>query len=235
MAVLIFVVWAAPEELVRALGDIVEFIDENDGAAGQLIVTLGALAAAVMGLLVIVVELAPEDEPKELRVEQAGATTVIPADALRLRLEEALLALPDVTAARARVHAKDKGIASVLELTVTPSTNVAEVTQSAARVVVDVVQTDLGLPIAGVPVVKVAFGGSKPAGAPQSAAPVVPPPLEPSPSVMAPIEPANPGGFGSPAPPTVWPPADAELSSAPPDTVPEPSNPDEAPPGTPST
>ena len=45
----------------------------------------------VFALLVIIIEFAPDDEPRELRVEQAGATTIIPADALRMRLEEALL------------------------------------------------------------------------------------------------------------------------------------------------
>jgi hypothetical protein len=192
MAVVIFLTWAAPDDVIRALGDTVQFLDDNDSLAGQLIVTLGALTVGVLALLMIIVELAPEDEPKELRVEQAGATTVIPADALRLRLEEALLALPEVTAARTRVSTRDGGIASNLELTVTPNANLAEVTQAATRVVVDAVQTDLGLPVFGVPSVKFTFGGSKAGGIPQlagSGAP--PPPLEPSPSVLAPIDPPS--------------------------------------------
>jgi hypothetical protein len=161
MAVIIFLAWAAPDDAVDRIGDFAEFLDDNNTNAGKLIVTLAALAAAVLGLLVIIVELAPEDEPKDLRVEQAGATTIVPADALRMRLEEALLGLPEVTAARSKVWSRSKGIAAELNLTVTPEANVSHVTQEAARVVVDTVQTDLGLPVAGIPTVKIAFGGSK--------------------------------------------------------------------------
>jgi hypothetical protein len=48
-----------------------------------------------------------------------------------------------------------------LELTVAPDTNVATVTQEATRTVADALQTDLGLPVAGVPSVRIAFGGPK--------------------------------------------------------------------------
>jgi hypothetical protein len=169
MAVIMFITWAAPADAIDRLGDFVEFLDENDSTAGKLIITLAALAASILALLIIIVELAPEDEPKELHVEQAGATTIIPADALRLRLEEALLSLPEVTAARSRVWSRNRGISAALELTVAHDANVANVTQEAARIVVDTVQTDLGLPVAGVPSVRIAFGGSRTGPAPRRA------------------------------------------------------------------
>jgi hypothetical protein len=161
MAVIIFLTWAAPDRTISRLGDFVQFLSDNNRDTGKLVVTLAALSAGIIGLLVIVVEVAPDAEPKELRVEQAGATLVIPADALRLRLEEALLMRPDVTAARTHVWTRDKGIATSMELTVPPGVNLASVTQEAVRVVVEVIQTDLGLPVSGVPPVKIAFGGSR--------------------------------------------------------------------------
>jgi len=227
MAIVIFLVWTAPDDAINELQSVVDFLRDNNETAGQLIVTLGALTVIVLALLMIIVELAPEDEPKELRVEQAGATTVIPADALRLRLEEALLNLPEVTAARARVKTRDGGIASNLELTVTPHANLAGVTQEATRVVVDAVQTDLGLPVAGVPSVKFTFGGSKVI---RGDTPAAGPP-EPSPPVLAPLDPPAPtpaavDEIGEPAPsyPPAEPPAttynpvepDAPVQSEPP-------------------
>jgi hypothetical protein len=158
----VFLTWAAPERTIDRLDDVVTFLRDNNTTAGQLIVTLAASAIAILALLLIIVEFAPEDEPRELRVEQAGATTIIPAEALRMRLEEALLTLPEVTAARSHVLSRDKGIAATLDLTVTPAANVGELTQQAVRVVVDTVQADLGLPVSGTPKVKVAFGGPKP-------------------------------------------------------------------------
>lgn len=161
MSVVIFLTWAAPTETIDALADIVQFLDDNNGTTGQVVVTLAALALAVLALLWIVVELAPDDEVKELRIEQAGATTIIPADALRLRLEESLLSLPGVTAARSRVWPRDKGVAVSLELTVVQTVNVGDITQQAVRAVVDTLHEDLGLPVSGTPDVHIAFGGSR--------------------------------------------------------------------------
>jgi len=160
-AVVVFVTWAAPDDAIGRLADVVEFLDDNNTSAGQLVITLGALATAVLALLWIVVELAPDDEVKELRIEQAGATTIVPADALRMRLEEALLTIPGVTAARSRVWPRDKGVAVSMELTVTQAANVGDVTHTAVRTVVDTMHEDLGLPVSGTPDVRIAFGGSR--------------------------------------------------------------------------
>jgi len=62
---------------------------------GGLCQIAGALFALALraGLTVVEhhahsLELAPEEESREIRVEQAGATTIVPAEPLRLRLEE---------------------------------------------------------------------------------------------------------------------------------------------------
>lgn len=161
VAIIVFVTWAAPDDGVDRIVDLAEFFADNNTTAGQLVVTLGALATAVLALLWIVIELAPEDEVKELRIEQAGATTIVPADALRLRLEEALLVLPGVTAARSRVRPRDKGVAVSVDLTVTQTANVGDVTHAAVRTITDTMHDDLGLPVSGTPDIKVAFGGSR--------------------------------------------------------------------------
>jgi hypothetical protein len=163
MAVVIFLAWSADDKVIDKLGDFAEFLQANvqGDTAGRLIVTLGALALVALGLLVIVIELAPEDEERELRVEQAGSTTIVPAQALRLRLEEGLMALPDVTAAKARVFSREKGIASSLDLTIAPGANIASITQESSRIVVDTIQTELGLPVSGLPTVRIGFGGAK--------------------------------------------------------------------------
>lgn len=202
MAVIIFLTWAADDKVVDRLGDMVEYMDAHRDNAGRLIVTLAALIVAVLALLVIILELAPEEEEKELRVEQAGATTIVPAQALRLRLQEALSALPAVSAARARVTTRDKGIAAILDLTVAPGTNVGAITQDAIRTVVDAVQADLGLPVSGVPIVRVTFGpptaepvASSTAQSPQETAP--PTPAEAAPGA------GDPGEVRGPASPAM--------------------------------
>ena len=197
MGVVVFAAWAADKEAVDRLGDLVQYLDDHRDNPSRLILTLGALVLAVLALLVIIVELAPAGEAQqELRVEQAGATTIVPAQALRLRLEEALVALPQVTAARARVFSRRKGLAASVELTITPDANVGAVIQEASRVVADTLQTDLGLPVTGLPSVRIVFGGPKPAPVASS---MVQPPAEagegPAQAEAAPGGPApTPGG-----------------------------------------
>lgn len=203
MAVVIFLTWSADDKVIDKLADFAEYLQANvqGDTAGRLIVTLGALAMVTLGLLVIVIELAPEDEERELRVEQAGSTTIVPAQALRMRLEEGLMALPDVTAAKARVFTREKGIASNLDITIAQGANIASVTQESSRIVVDTIQTELGLPVSGLPTVRIGFGGAKlqPVASSVVQSPV--PAMEPAammgsaasePAVMDPLEGTDP-------------------------------------------
>jgi hypothetical protein len=185
MAVVIFFTWTADTDVIDRVGDLEEYLAEHNDDAGKLIVTLAALVVVVLAFLLIILELAPEDEERELRVKQAGAVTIVPASALRQRLEEALIARPEITAARARVSTGDKGIATALNLTVDPRANIAAVSQEAVRVAVDTIQNDLGLPVQGVPTVRVALADGKdgktkrvePASPPVAASSVMQPPV----------------------------------------------------------
>ena len=175
MAVVIFLAWSASGDAIEEVADLADYLGKHNDNAGKLIVTLGALVLVVLALLA---ELAPEDEERELKVKQAGATTIVPAAALRQRLEESLMGLPEVSAVRARVGSSDKGISTSVALTVVPAANIASVSREATRVVVDTMQTDLGLPLAGIPSVRVAFGGPKTAASSISHRPLHEPPPE---------------------------------------------------------
>ncbi len=213
MAVLIFFTWSADTDIIDKIGDFQEYLGAHNDNAGKLIVTLSALVTVVIALLLVIVEIAPEDEERELRVEQAGATTIVPASALRQRLEEALMGIPEVTGAKARVATKDKGITTALDVTLVPGANVASVTQEAVRVVIDAVQTDLGLPVVGTPTVRIAFGtGQKPVASSVSQAPAAAPAeqMEPAASqaetVEQRFESMQPGADAPPEtpPPSPW-------------------------------
>ena len=202
MAVVIFVAWVAYPETVDRLGDFEEYLIAHDDDASRLILTLGALVLIVLSLLVIIVELAPEEEAREIRVEQAGATTIVPAQPLQQRLEEALTGMSHVSAAKARVFSQDKGIGMKLDLTVTPDANIAVVTQEASRVVVETLQADLGLPVGALPQVRIVFGPAKAAPVASSVSqPPAPPAQEAArPSETASPEPTAPDVTAEPAP-----------------------------------
>ena len=228
MAVVIFLTWTAGAGSVDRLGDLAEYLAKHESEnASRLIVTLGALVLVVLALLLIVVELAPEEETREIRVEQAGATTIVPAEPLRLRLEEALTAMPNVSAARAHVYSHDKGIGMKLDLTVTPDSNLALVTQEASRVVIETLQADLGLPVAAPPTVRILFG-PRPVGEPVASSVTAAP--APQPEQAEQQEPPAPPAFmppfpvtpEAPSPERTWPP------TPPPQDEPEPPAPPEA-------
>lgn len=220
MAVLIFFTWSADTDIIDRIGDFQEYLDKHNDDAGKLIVTLGALVTVVLALLVIIVEVAPPDEERELRVEQAGATTIVPAAALRQRLEEAVAAIPQITAATAKVSTKDRGIAAAVDITLLPSANVAAITQETARVVIDTVQTDLGLPVVGVPIVRITFapGASAKAAQPPALPPIAPEPPGPPPNEAERVD----EWFGASPPPDEPPPPSENPWQPAPPPAPEP-------------
>ena len=77
MAVVIFAAWAADVDTIERLDDFVQYLDDHRTNASRLILTLGALVLIVLALLLIIVELAPEEETREIRVEQAGASNPV--------------------------------------------------------------------------------------------------------------------------------------------------------------
>ncbi|HKZ51042.1 MAG TPA: hypothetical protein VJ256_04725 [Dehalococcoidia bacterium] len=167
-AVVSFVAWAAADEAIGRLQDFVQYLAEHNDNPGRLILTLGALTLVVLAILVIVVELAPMEEVGQLRVEQAGATTIVAVPALRQRLEEVLLALPSITAAKVSIDSRNKGIVAALDLTVTAQTNVAEASQEAVGAVTRALSQEMGLPLAEAPRLRITFG------APRERAPAAP-------------------------------------------------------------
>ena len=222
MAVVIFFAWSDAELAVDNLGDFVEYLDDNRDTASKLILTLGALVLIVLALLVVIVELAPEEETREIRIDQAGATTIVPAEPLRKRLEEALTAMPQVSAARARVFSQNKGVGMKLDLTITPNANIALVTQEASRVVVETLQSDLGLPVAAPPSVRIVFGPAK--TEPVASSVVQPPAPETPPEPVMPSEPTPPAEPQTPSEPVApsepTPPAEPQTPMATPPTAP---------------
>ncbi len=210
MAVVIFFAWSDDELAVDNLGDFVEYLDDHRDTASKLILTLGALVLIVLALLVVIVELAPEEETREIKIDQAGATTIVPAEPLRKRLEEALTAMPQVTAAKARVFSQNKGVGMKLDLTITPDANIALVTQEASRVVVETLQSDLGLPVAAPPSVRIVFGAAK--TEPVASSVAQPPATETPPE---PLTPSEPTPSGEPQPPTTTSPTSPTSDSPP--------------------
>lgn len=197
MAVIIFIAWAAPDETIDRFGDFAQYLTAHNDNPSKLIITLGALTIIVLAGLAIVVEVAPQERGGELRLEQAGATTIVSSQGLSQRLEVALLALPAITAAKVEVASRSKGVATSLDLTLAPGSNVAHASQEATRVVNEVLQEEMGLPVADPPRIRVAVSPAPLPGAVPSTAQTAEAPPEPMQTAAAP-ETASPQPPASP-------------------------------------
>ncbi|MBI1886248.1 MAG: hypothetical protein HYS09_08070 [Chloroflexi bacterium] len=181
MGIVIFLAWAADTETIGRLEDFVKYLHNHADNPGKLILTLGGFTIIVLAFLVIVAELAPEEETREVRLEQAGATTLLPAQVVRERLEAALLALPGARAATVQVASRQKGLGLSVDLAVAPNANLATIGQEASRTVAETVQNELGLALAEPPTVRLSFAkGEAPPAAGETVAepPAADPPAE---------------------------------------------------------
>jgi|GEM_PF-2283554 len=156
MAMIIFLAWAAPDETIDRLGDLVQYFDAHNDNPGRLILTLGALTVIVLAVLTLVIEVAPQEQAGELKVKQAGSTTIVSSEGIRQRLEEALLGEPSITTAKVRVASHSDGVGTTLNLTLAAGSNVANATEEATRIVTQTLEEEMGLPAAP-PRIRVAF------------------------------------------------------------------------------
>jgi hypothetical protein len=190
MAVVILLAWTADTETINRLADFVNYLDDHTDNPSKLILTLGASALIVLSLIIIIAELAPEPGTGDVRLEGvAGATAVLPAEAICQRIEHELMALPEIQEARASVTARDKGLAVALGLTLTPDANVALTTEEACHRTQETIEQRIGVALVGLPTVQIAFGPDEGEAGPPAPEPPPPPAAEETPPPPAAEEP----------------------------------------------
>ena len=168
MAVVILLTWAADTETIDRLGDLVRYLNDHTDNASKLILTLGALSLVVLCLIVIVAELAPAEPSGGIRLEGVmGANAVLSAEAINQRIEQEVMALPQVKESKASVTARDRGLAVALNLVLGPDANVPETTEAACRVTQETIEQKIGVALVGLPSVQITF--SSPEGGPAPA------------------------------------------------------------------
>ncbi len=163
MALVILLTWGADTQTIDRLSDLVSFLNDHTDTASKLVLTLGAAALIVLGLMAIVAELVPAKPAAEVRLESVtGATAILPIEAITQRLEEELRSLPQVQEAQAMVAARDKGLAVALNLTLTPDANVGLTTEEACRLAQETIEQKMGVALVGLPTVQIRFGPGTP-------------------------------------------------------------------------
>ncbi|MFQ5879368.1 MAG: hypothetical protein ACE5IZ_04225 [Dehalococcoidia bacterium] len=169
MAFIIVIAWLADAQAIDRLGDFVRYLDDHTDNQSKVIVTLGALALILVALVVITVEVLPPPVSDIRLVQAGGVTAVLSGASVAERLGEELRALPQVREASAQVFGRHNGMAVVAELAVAPDANLAATVEAAQRLVQEVAEGRIGVPLVASPMVRVRFA-SGPAAPPAVAA-----------------------------------------------------------------
>lgn len=196
IALAVFVIlfaWGAPDQSIDKLGDFASYLNDHNNTGTQLVVTFGGLIFALLGVMLLILELAPP-ESGSVHVAQAGSGDVrIDTDEVQQRLEEELRAMPGLGDVQVAVSSRGGKAETRLDLYIAPDADLAAVTDAACRRARDVIEVRLGVELASPPQAKVHFRGQASSSAPASAPPAV------THNPFAPPAPMAPGTNASPS------------------------------------
>lgn len=159
----IVLAWAYSAETINKLGDFVTYLNDRDTNGTKIIITLGASFVVLVGLSFIVLELAPRsDKTVAVRDVETG-TAVLSTTALGRRLEQIVMELPAVEAARAKVAGKKRGVDVDLQVMVDPESDLSAIASEVSRVTQEAVTQRMSVALASPPRLRLYYS-SRPAG-----------------------------------------------------------------------
>ncbi len=137
-ASVIVLAWAIPEDSIEGLRDAVDWLDRHNDDLEKALLTGVASLIGLLALILLFTELLPQSgaDVKLTGVEGGGA--VLTTNAIGLRIEEAVRAVPHIAQVRAAVRKKGRGVKVALDLHVEPEANLATVTDAACDAARDV-------------------------------------------------------------------------------------------------
>src|ERR1700694_3034424 len=104
--IVILLAWGSPDESIKRLADLANYLHNHNTNATKLLITFGALIFVLLGLTVIIFELMPP-QTSSVKVTKAGAGEVrIASDEITRRLEDELRAVPRLRNVEARVSSR---------------------------------------------------------------------------------------------------------------------------------
>ena len=147
----ILLAWATPDESIDRIADLAGYLNDHNEPATQMLVTLGALIFALIGLTVIIFELAPP-QTGSVKIAQVGAGDVrIGTDEIARRLEDELRAVPCLRGIEAHVSSRGSRAEVKLNLFVDTEADVAQTAGEAIQLTRDIVETRMGVELESPP------------------------------------------------------------------------------------
>jgi hypothetical protein len=208
----IMLAWGAPDESIKRIADLSGYLSDHNTNAFQALITFGALIVMLLGLTVIIFELAPPDTGS-VKVAKVGAGDArIGTDEISERLHEELRSIPHLQDLEVQVRSRGNRADLRLELYVDPGADLTQTASEACTRAREIVEGRMGVELDAPPKANVHFGeGGSPPETHADRQPVETPPSTPSwrpagspaqDPIPASVQPASSGGTVHEASPT---------------------------------
>jgi hypothetical protein len=149
--VIILLAWGAPDDSITRILDLGGYLEDHNNDAAKLIITFGGLIFALLALMIIIIELSPP-ESGQLTVTKVGSGEArIGTDEIALRVQEDLLAVPQLTQVQATVIGRGPKAEIRLDLQVSPQADLALVAEEACHRAQQLVEGRMGVALTGPP------------------------------------------------------------------------------------
>lgn len=168
IAVIILLAWGSPEESIERLQDLANYVRDHNTDEAKLVLTLGGLLLALLGALVILIELAPERSGSLILQRVGGGEARIGTDEVKERLEVELRGLPQVSDVEASVVGRGKKAEVGLELHVGANADLAATSEEVLRLTREIIESRMGIALDCAPKVQLHYRELRVAEAPKS-------------------------------------------------------------------
>ncbi len=144
--------WGAPHESVNKLNDFVGFLrDHQDEDLAKLVTSLGAIIIILLGALVMILELSPPVTPGvRIGPVRSGDVSITP-EVISARIEQEVLAVDHVSAARVRVGGRGKRVDVDMDLDVDADAPLAQTGEQACSRTRDLLERQMSIPLVSPP------------------------------------------------------------------------------------
>lgn len=197
--VVVLLAWMAPQESIDRIGDLSGYLNDHNDRAAKLIVTFGALIFALLGAIMIILEIAPATTGAVKVAKVGSGEALIGTDEVAQQLERELRSTPRIADAQVTVTGRGKKADIKLDLFVTADAELHPTAEDAIQRARQLVEGRMGVELASPPQVQVHYRELRVAPPPQPREPA--PSFTPRPSSPYAPPPAS-AAPGSSTPPT---------------------------------
>ena len=171
--VIILLAWGAPSDSIEQLGDLVGYLEDHNDTPAKLILTFGGLIFALLGLIIILYEVAPPQTGSLKLAKIGGGEARISTDEIARRLEEELRMMPNMREVQVQVRGRGQKAEVDLELHVGAEADLATTAEEACLRASHVLEQQMGLTLARPPRAQLKYRElrvARPAESPQAPA-----------------------------------------------------------------